>query len=121
MRRKHRIILILFIGAFVGTLVIALSLPGREDGVIGEHGWSRLESSYDSLLVKLHLRHKVSAKDACIKNLEQINGEKATWVLKNKKPNTDIPTATDPYGTANYIRDPVTAPGDRTLNVSVER
>ncbi|HEU0009659.1 MAG TPA: prepilin-type N-terminal cleavage/methylation domain-containing protein [Verrucomicrobiae bacterium] len=44
-------------------------------------------------------------KNACIANLKQIDGAKATWAREHKKTNTDIPTAGDLYGSAYYIRD----------------
>jgi len=47
----------------------------------------------------------VSAKNACIANLKQIEGAKATWALEQKKSTTDLPAPGDLYGTANYIRD----------------
>jgi len=46
-----------------------------------------------------------SMKNACIANLKQIEGAKATWALEQKKANTDIPATTDLYGANNYIRD----------------
>ena len=44
-------------------------------------------------------------RNACIANLKQIDGAKATWALEQKKTNTDTPAVTDLYGAANYIRD----------------
>ena len=44
-------------------------------------------------------------RNACIANLKQIDGAKATWALEQKKTNTDTPTAAELYGSANYIRD----------------
>ena len=44
-------------------------------------------------------------KNACIANLKQIDGAKATWALEAKKSNTDIPTPGLLYGPLNYIRD----------------
>jgi prepilin-type N-terminal cleavage/methylation domain-containing protein len=46
-----------------------------------------------------------SQKSACIANLKQIDGAKASWALENKKATTDTPTAVDLYGPALYIRD----------------
>src|SRR2546422_903854 len=46
-----------------------------------------------------------SQKSACIANLKQIDGAKATWALEQKKTSTDTPTGTDLYGTDKYIRD----------------
>src|SRR4249920_2265929 len=60
-----------------------------------------------------------SQKNACIANLKQIDGAKATWALEQKKTNTDSPGTTDLYGSSNYIRDEPTCPGGGvyTLNV----
>src|SRR3954465_10565309 len=48
---------------------------------------------------------EASQKNACIANLKQIDGAKNTWALEQKKVNTDVPTTTDLYGSALYIRD----------------
>src|SRR3954469_23361019 len=45
-----------------------------------------------------------SQKSACIANLKQIEGAKATWALEQKKTNTDTPADTDLYGATTYIR-----------------
>jgi prepilin-type N-terminal cleavage/methylation domain-containing protein len=55
-----------------------------------------------------------SQKNACIANLKQIDGAKATWALEAKKVNTDTPVATDLYGTTAYIRDEPSCPGGGT-------
>ena len=55
-----------------------------------------------------------SQKNACIANLKQIDGAKATWALEQKKTNTDSPGTTDLYGATNYIRDEPTCPGGGT-------
>jgi prepilin-type N-terminal cleavage/methylation domain-containing protein len=44
-------------------------------------------------------------RNACIANLKQIDGAKATWALEQKKTNSEVPGPTDLYGAANYIRD----------------
>jgi prepilin-type N-terminal cleavage/methylation domain-containing protein len=46
-----------------------------------------------------------SQKNACIANMKQIDGAKATWALENKKTAADSPTAADLYGATLYIRD----------------
>src|SRR5258705_4459119 len=51
-------------------------------------------------------------RNACIANLKQIDGAKATWALEQKKTNTDIPAVTDLYGSANYNRDQPYFPAD---------
>lgn len=52
-----------------------------------------------------------SQKNACIANLKQIDGAKATWALEAKKVNSDVPVATDLYGATAYIRDEPVCPG----------
>ena len=52
-----------------------------------------------------------SQKSACIANLKQIDGAKATWALENKKTTADLPTTGDLYGTTKYIRDEPSCPG----------
>ena len=58
----------------------------------------------------------IAQKDACIANLKQIEGAKATWALERKKAKTDIPGATDLYGAANYIRDEPFCPANGTYS-----
>src|SRR5713101_3885223 len=52
-----------------------------------------------------------SQKSACIANLKQIDGAKATWALENKKNNSDTPLTTDLFGATLYIRDQPSCPG----------
>ena len=52
-----------------------------------------------------------SQKSACIANLKQIDGAKATWALENKKTQLDTPLTTDLYGATKYIRDEPSCPG----------
>ena len=60
-----------------------------------------------------------SQKNACIANLKQIDGAKATWALEQKKTNTDVPGTTDLYGSSNYIRDEPSCPGGGTYTLNV--
>src|SRR5713226_8635872 len=46
-----------------------------------------------------------SQRSACIANLKQIDGAKATWALEMKKTSADVPGTTDLYGSTLYIRD----------------
>ena len=46
-----------------------------------------------------------SQKNACIANLKQIDGAKASWALEQKKNNADTPGDTDLFGATNYIRE----------------
>ena len=52
-----------------------------------------------------------SQKNACIANLKQMDGAKATWALEQKKVNTDTPGDTDLFGTTQYVRDKPECPG----------
>ena len=45
-----------------------------------------------------------SQRSACIANLKQIEGAKATWALENRKINTDVPLTADIFGSSAYIR-----------------
>jgi prepilin-type N-terminal cleavage/methylation domain-containing protein len=60
-----------------------------------------------------------SQTNACINNLRQIEGAKATWALENKKLGNVAPTATDLYGAALYIRETPVCPagGSYTINI----
>src|SRR5258706_7846730 len=55
-----------------------------------------------------------SQKNACIANLKQIDGAKATWALEQKKNNSDTPVVSDVYGATSYIRDEPGCPGGGT-------
>ena len=55
-----------------------------------------------------------SQKNACIANLKQIDGAKATWALEQKKVATDTPGDTDLFGATQYIRDKPACPGGGT-------
>jgi len=46
----------------------------------------------------------LSQKNACIANMKQLDGAKATWALEMKKNNTDTPNATDLCAATAYIR-----------------
>src|SRR5207302_9609723 len=54
-----------------------------------------------------------SQKNACIANLKQVDGAKATWALEQKKTTTDTPGDTDLLGATQYIRDTPAWPGRR--------
>jgi prepilin-type N-terminal cleavage/methylation domain-containing protein len=59
-----------------------------------------------------------SQKSACIANLKQIDGAKATWALEQKKVTTDTPATTDLYGSDKYIRDEPTCPAAGTYTIA---
>lgn len=48
---------------------------------------------------------EASQRNACIANMKQIEGAKATWALEQKKVNTDTPADTDLFGPTLYIRE----------------
>src|SRR5713101_6060543 len=52
----------------------------------------------------------ISQKNACIANMKQVDGAKATWALEMKKNNTDTPVSTDLFGNTQYIRRPPQCP-----------
>jgi prepilin-type N-terminal cleavage/methylation domain-containing protein len=45
-----------------------------------------------------------SQANACIANMKQVEGAKATWALEAKKNNADVPNAADLFGATAYIR-----------------
>jgi prepilin-type N-terminal cleavage/methylation domain-containing protein len=47
---------------------------------------------------------KASQTSACIANMKQLDGAKATWALENKKTQADTCNMTDIIGTDKYIR-----------------
>ena len=57
-------------------------------------------------------------KNACINNLRQIEGAKATWALENKKVGTDTPVDSDLFGNTLYIKVKPECPagGSYTIN-----
>lgn len=52
-----------------------------------------------------------SQRNACIANLKQIEGAKASWAMENKKQGTDAPVDSDLFGTSAYIRQKPDCPG----------
>ena len=57
---------------------------------------------------------EASQKNACIANLKQIEGAKATWALEQKKTNADTPQDSDLFGSALYIREKPACPANGT-------
>jgi len=53
----------------------------------------------------------LSQQNACVENMRQIFGAKATWALEQKKNLTDTPNASDLFGATAYIRETPTCPG----------
>ena len=58
-----------------------------------------------------------SQRNACIANMKQIDGVKATWGLENKKATSDTPAAADLYGATLYIRDEPKCPAGGTYTI----
>jgi prepilin-type N-terminal cleavage/methylation domain-containing protein len=57
-----------------------------------------------AIAVPNFVRARESARSkACISNLKQIQSAKAQWAMENRQPETATPTATDLYGSGNYI------------------
>jgi len=59
-----------------------------------------------------------SQKNACIANLKQIEGAKATWAMEFKKNNADTPADADLFGAAQYIRTKPACPGGGTYTLA---
>jgi prepilin-type N-terminal cleavage/methylation domain-containing protein len=59
----------------------------------------------------------LSQKNACIANLKQVDGAKATWALEMKKNTTDTPGDTDLFGATLYIKDKPSCPGGGTYSL----
>src|SRR5881275_3270178 len=55
-----------------------------------------------------------SQKNACIANLKQVDGAKATWALEQKKTSTDTPQDSDLFGDTLYIKTKPACPGGGT-------
>jgi len=55
-----------------------------------------------------------SQKTACIANMKQIDGAKATWAMEMKKSSSATPAPTELYGPTLYIREVPGCPGGGT-------
>ena|SRR5438445_8782971 len=60
-----------------------------------------------------------SQRSACIANLKQISGAKATWALEAKKVNADSPADTDLFGSTAYIRTKPGCPANGVYTVDI--
>ncbi len=58
-----------------------------------------------------------SQKSACVANIKQIEGAKATWALENKKVGTDSATDGDLFGSTLYIRVKPACPAAGTYTI----
>jgi prepilin-type N-terminal cleavage/methylation domain-containing protein len=61
---------------------------------------------------------EISQKNACIANLKQMEGAKATWALEQKKATSDTPGDTDLFGPTLYIKDKPECPGGGTYTLA---
>jgi prepilin-type N-terminal cleavage/methylation domain-containing protein len=59
----------------------------------------------------------LSQMNACIANLKQVDGAKATWAMEMRKNNTDTPGDTDLFGATLYIKDKPSCPGGGTYSL----
>ena len=59
-----------------------------------------------------------SQKNACIANLKQIEGAKASWAMEQKKNNTDTPVDADLFGNTVYVRVKPECPGGGTYTLN---
>ncbi len=60
---------------------------------------------------------EASQKQACVANLKQIEGAKATWALENKKVNTAAPGDSDLFGDTLYVREKPACPAAGTYDL----
>ena len=60
----------------------------------------------------------ISQRNACIANMKQISGAKATWALEFKKNNGDTPGDGDLFGTDKYIAKKPACPAGGTYLVN---
>ena len=61
---------------------------------------------------------ETSQRNACIANMKQIEGAKATWALEQKKVNTDTPTDAMLFGATLYIREKPSCPAGGTYTLT---
>src|SRR6476646_4360942 len=59
----------------------------------------------------------LSQKNACIANLKQVDGAKATWALEMKKNTADTVADADLFGATLYIKDKPECPGGGTYSL----
>ena len=60
-----------------------------------------------------------SQKSACIANLKQMEGAKATWALEQKKNTSDTVADSDLFGSTLYIINKPACPGGGTYTLQV--
>ena len=62
---------------------------------------------------------QASQKSACVANLKQLEGAKATWALETKKSGSALPTDTDLFGATLYIRVKPGCPANGTYTINI--
>src|SRR5437773_1444160 len=58
-----------------------------------------------------------SQRNACMANLKQMDGAKASWALEQKKASSDTPSDPELFGSTAYIRDKPACPGGGTYTI----
>jgi prepilin-type N-terminal cleavage/methylation domain-containing protein len=61
---------------------------------------------------------EVSRAKSCVANLRSITYAKEQWAVEQKKATTDTPTATDLYGTNNYLQNTPSCPSGGTYTIN---
>ena len=62
-----------------------------------------------------------SSRNACIANLQMIQGAKETWALENKKSPADVPSPSDLIGSDKYIHDAPVCPAGGSYRLGAVR
>lgn len=60
----------------------------------------------------------LSQRNACVANLKQIDGAKASWAMEQKKNNADTPVDSDLFGADVYIKEKPACPGGGTYTLT---
>jgi competence protein ComGC len=103
----------------IGLTLVAFAIAVR--GILRAKGvWGKLAWGVASVLIVLACAaailpslvkvRTVVSKNACMANLKQIEGAKATWAMEFHKAGTDTPTESDLIGPDHYIRKKLTCP-----------
>ena len=61
----------------------------------------------------------ISQRNACIANMRQIDGAKASWALEFKKATGDTPVVADLYGPDKYIKEEPKCPANGAYTIDV--
>ena len=101
---ENGVVFLTLAGFFVGTVAFLGSLTARTRDILAAVAGMGLNGllflgSYPSVDSR-----PSSPWAACVANLKQMQGAKASWALECKKTTNDIPTDKDLFGTDAYIR-----------------